>query len=69
LRIDFKFDKSEANSLVDLAALAGNIENTKAGIRPKILIRSDHLAAIPKRSRDYALLLERVPRVPQYQRD
>jgi hypothetical protein len=41
LRIDFEFDKSEANSFVDLTALAGNIENTKAGIRPKIEQRTN----------------------------
>ena len=41
MRIDFEFDKSEANSFVDLAALAGNIENTKAGIRPKIEQRTN----------------------------
>jgi hypothetical protein len=41
LRFDFAFDKSEANSFVDIAALAGNTENTKAGIRPKIEQRTN----------------------------
>src|SRR5262249_19044 len=36
LCISFDFDKAETYSLVDLAAIAGDLENAKAGIGPKI---------------------------------
>ena len=41
LCIGFDFDKAKTYSLVDLAAIAGDLENTKAGIGPKIEQRTN----------------------------
>jgi hypothetical protein len=41
LCIGFDFDKTKTYSFVDLAAIAGDIENTKAGIGPKMAQRTN----------------------------
>ena len=41
LCIGFDFDKAETYSFVDLAAIADDLENTKAGIGPKIEQRTN----------------------------